>query len=106
MIAPLFLIFLGCAKIHKPTNISSEIPSTGSICFDGFLKIYGDMVCENKVVNDGPMGSLIFSCKIKNKNPTANFLVTDNFVSSDFFIGNLICMDEKTSIFFYQNKEI
>jgi len=106
MIALFLSALISCSSLHKEAVVKTDLPITGSICFDGFIRQYVELPCEERIVNDGPLGSKIFICKLGGKKAPINFLVIENYFSERFFIGSIICRDEATSIFFYQNKEI
>ncbi len=62
---PIFLtLFLSCAVKKEVPKKNLELPTSGSFCFDGFIKNFLAMPCIEKRTGEGPMESQIFSCQL------------------------------------------
>ena len=97
---PIFLtLFLSCAakKEVPPTNI--ELPTSGSFCFDGFIKNFFAMPCKEKRTGEGPMESQIFACQLS-KNSMKYFVVISSNIE-DVNPAMIVCQDRDIIIVEY-----
>jgi hypothetical protein len=97
---PIFLtLFLSCAasKEIPPTNI--ELPTSGSFCFDGFIKNFLAMSCKEKRTGEGPMESQVFSCQL-GKDSTKYFIIIPSNIE-DINPAMIICQDRNIIIVEY-----
>jgi hypothetical protein len=97
---PIFLtLFLSCAAKQEIQTSNPELPPSGSFCFDGFIKNFLALPCEEKRTGEGPMESQIFSCQLS-KTKSVYYVIISASIS-DINPNMIVCQDNNIIIVEY-----
>jgi hypothetical protein len=102
---PIFLnLFLSCAAKQEVQTNNTELPLSGSFCFDGFIKNFLAMECKEKKTGEGPMDSQVFLCQLDKD--TKKYFVIIPAELNDINPSMIVCSDKAITIVEYQETEI